>query len=222
MLKFEIIKELRMVIMRCHYCESDITINYGKTKAGTQRFKCTECKKTFVEEREIYTKTEKRLLSMLVELLNIKSDEIYDLKDFVKRSRKEYYQGSSKLIIKEVHDSKKFDVFKAKLVICQDGDNIYLYKVKQDVLLDLYNNKKAVSLSPRAALKTERMNAKKKRRQELKKMTPEEREQDKKQKMIEKHARRLHYRRRTAKLTNTFPDIHKYSKNYKSDNSVSE
>lgn len=129
--------------LRCE-CGSEIIIQYGKTSAGRQRFKCTECNKTFIEKREIYTRTEKRLLSMLIEFLDFESGEDFNFKDFVKLSRKEYHHGSGKVIIERVYDASKFDISKAKAIICKEADKISIYEVKEDVLKDLENNRRAV------------------------------------------------------------------------------
>lgn len=138
--------------MRC-ICDSEIVIKYGKTSAGRQRFKCTECKRTFIEEHEYYTKTEKRLLSMLITFLEFDSDEEFNLKDFVKYSREEYHQGSGRLSIEKIYDSSRFDINKAKAVICKDGNKILVYEVKKDVLKELEKNRRATTERTRYSYK---------------------------------------------------------------------
>lgn len=141
--------------MRCE-CGSEIIIKYGKTSAGRQRFKCTECKITFIEEREFYTKTEKRLLSMLITFLEFKSNEEFNFKDFVKYSREEYRKGSGRISIEKTYDSSKFDISKAKAVICKDGDKILVYEVKEAVLNELEKNRRATTERPRYSCKSKR------------------------------------------------------------------
>lgn len=139
-------------------CGSGIYIKYGKTSAGRQRYKCTECKKTFVEEREIYTRTEKRLLSMLINFLDFKSEEDFSFKDFVKLSREEYHHGSGKVRIEKVHDFSRFDISKARAIICKEADKISIYEVKENVLEELENNRKAVKERPKYSWKPKKKN----------------------------------------------------------------
>lgn len=200
--------------MNCIYCDTEIKpIKYGKTKAGNQRYKCTVCNKTFVEEREIYTKTEKRLLSMFVDFLDIKTDDNYSLKERVKRSREKYHSGSAKLIIEEVCGSIKFDISKAKAVICQNDNKILIYKVKQDVLKDLETNRKAISLSQAAAMSLKIKEKRKQNRNKYKGMTPEEKakaiEQNRTIQYLERKRKR---KQKNERIPDRFSNIAEYNK----------
>lgn len=201
--------------MNCIYCDTEIKpIKYGKTKAGNQRYKCTVCNKTFVEEREIYTKTEKRLLSMFVDFLDIKSDDNYSLKERVKRSREKYHSGSAKLAIEEVCGSIKFDISKAKVVICQDDNKILIYKVKQDVLEDLEKNRRAISLSPAAAMSLKIKEKRKQNRNKYKGMTSEEKARAIEQNRTIRYFERSRKRKQKEKrIPDRFPNISEYNKN---------
>jgi len=134
-------------------CDHNNTIRHGETKIGTKRRICKDCGKTFVENREIYTKTEKRLLSMLVNFLDFKSEEDFNLTDFVKFSREQYNKGSGKISIEKIYDSSRFDINKAKAVICKDGNKILVYEVKKDVLKELEKNRRATTERTRYSYK---------------------------------------------------------------------
>ncbi len=145
--------------MRCE-CGSEIIIKYGKTSADKQRFKCTECGTTFIKEPEYYTKTEKRLLSMLINFLDFKSEEHFNLPDFVKLSREKYHKGSGRLSIEKIYDSSRFDINKAKAVICQDGDKVLVYEVKEKILEELTDNRR-VKIRPYISWRYKRKQSKK-------------------------------------------------------------
>src|SRR5574344_290667 len=79
---------------QCIKCKNTNIQKNGKTKTGKQKYKCKNCKKSFVchPKEKTYSKPEKRLLSMLINLLELEPDNNMTLRqafDLIKFERKE-------------------------------------------------------------------------------------------------------------------------------------
>lgn len=142
----------------CPLCGYECVNKYGKTKAGTQRYKCRnlDCGKVFVEEQQVYTKTEKRLLSMLIELLEFDQSSVkkYNVKDFFNRIKEKHNHESGRIIIEQSCNTHEFNINNAKVLICKDGNKISVFKVDTHVLLEIEAHKKAISQCPSVCMLT--------------------------------------------------------------------
>jgi hypothetical protein len=135
----------------CKECKHEDFRKYGsyKTKEGYKnRCICNKCGKTFSEHKITYTKTEKRLLSFLLNFLENDLEEV-NKKEFLSKS-KEYRPGISDVKIepcnkKHILDSgpkgTTIDVFgkKPRLVICESNGEITLVKIPKE-LVDRYDH----------------------------------------------------------------------------------
>jgi len=128
--------------MKCPECDSTEVIQNGKRKGANkepiQRYFCKNCKKSFSEHMESYTKTEKRLLSMLIYFLENASENI-SLKDLLEKSKK-YKSGISDISIKKCKETKPFyrteyalDCEKPRLIICEHKNKITLIKIPSQI-----------------------------------------------------------------------------------------
>jgi transposase-like protein len=66
--------------MKCIHCGSEVVSKFGKDRKGQQRFKCLECRKTFVEPHALTGRKTSmddvvRVLSMLLEGMSVRSCE---------------------------------------------------------------------------------------------------------------------------------------------------
>lgn len=129
--------------MRCKKCNSKKIIKYGLSN-GKQRYKCKEegCQSTFFDEsdKNIYTKSEKRFLSMLINFLELDTNKKLDLKEMLSKS-KEYSPGVGKIKLKQEYTSsfKKnlfIKCYNPRLIICEDSEAITLIKLPVTELSD--------------------------------------------------------------------------------------
>ena len=145
--------------MICPHCNSEVKINYGRTKKDKQRYKCSSCKRTFMKPWDTYTKTEKRLLSMFVNFLEAVPTNC-NTKYFLSNLKEEYNPKGLKIKIEQRPSSFNFNINDAKVIICQNNDEVTLYKINpkiaselesMDEFLEVYemfkNEKKAGRLS---------------------------------------------------------------------------
>lgn len=122
--------------MICPHCNSEVKINYGRTKNNKQRYKCSSCKRTFMKPWDTYTKTEKRLLSMFVNFLEAIPTNC-NTKYFLSKLRNEYNPKALKINIKQRCSSFGFNIHDAKIVICQSNDEVTLYKINPKIASEL-------------------------------------------------------------------------------------
>lgn len=129
--------------MKCPECDSTEVIQNGKRKGANnepiQRYFCKNCKKSFSKHMGSYTKTEKRLLSMLINFLE-KDIANLSIQDHLKKS-KEYNPGISDITIKPIKETKPhdyrteyaLDCKKPRLIICEHKNKITLIKIPSKV-----------------------------------------------------------------------------------------
>ena len=130
--------------MLCIYCNSKKVIKHG-FQSGKQRYRCKDCKKVFCETSTglSYSRSEKRLLSML---LNMLENDFYgkaDLQEVLKLSKK-YHNGIGKIRFntKSVNQDHMKDTaltincYNPKLLICSDDKNITFYQIPAGNLSD--------------------------------------------------------------------------------------
>ncbi len=130
--------------MLCIYCNSKKVIKHG-FQSGKQRYRCKECKKVFCETSvgTTYSRSEKRLLSMF---LNMLENDFYgksDLQEVLNLSKK-YHNGIGKIRFNT--QSVKYENIKdtgltltcynPKLLICSDDKSITFYKIPSGNLSD--------------------------------------------------------------------------------------
>lgn len=127
--------------MECSRCKSEEYrkhSEYETKDAIKNRYICKKCRKTFSEHKISYTRTEKRLLSLLINFLENDLKNL-DIKDFLEKS-KEYRAGMSDVSIEECKKTKSLDIRsryniftasckKPRLIICEDEGKITLVKV---------------------------------------------------------------------------------------------
>jgi len=125
--------------MECSKCNSKNFRKNGKRKDGEQRYFCKKCESTFSKHKVTYTKTEKRLLSMLINFLENDSDDL-TVKEHLEKS-KEYISGISNISIATPEEIKPYDArteyeVKCKnprLLICGDKNGIKLIKIPRGI-----------------------------------------------------------------------------------------
>lgn len=130
--------------MFCIYCNSKKVIKHG-FQSGKQRYRCKDCKKVFCETSTglSYSRSEKRLLSML---LNMLENDFYgkaDLQEVLNMSKK-YRNGIGKIRFKtkavKYDNNKEKDLtltcYNPKLLICSDDQNITFYQIPSGNLSD--------------------------------------------------------------------------------------
>jgi transposase-like protein len=118
----------------CPRCDGTILVKNGKTnpdKLGRrkQKFLCTTCGKQFVDRYEPLTRTEKRLYSLLYNLIMYKAKEDDSLKTIAKACNKEI-SSVGKLTLK-LSPKNKLDINSlknVKLVVCADEDGLKIIK----------------------------------------------------------------------------------------------
>ena len=130
--------------MICIYCNSKKVIKHG-FQSGKQRYRCKECKKVFCETSvgTTYSRSEKRLLSMF---LNMLENDFYgksDLQEVLNLSKKDK-NGIGKIRFNT--QSVKYENIKdtgltltcynPKLLICSDDKSITFYKIPSGNLSD--------------------------------------------------------------------------------------
>lgn len=130
--------------MFCIYCNSKKVIKHG-FQSGKQRYRCKKCQKVFCETSvgTTYNRSEKRLLSML---LNMLENDFYgkaDLQEVLNMSKK-YRNGIGKIRFKtkavKYDNNKEKDLtltcYNPKLLICSDDQNITFYQIPSGNLSD--------------------------------------------------------------------------------------
>ena len=130
--------------MFCIYCNSKKVIKHG-FQSGKQRYRCKECQKVFCETSvgTTYSRSEKRLLSML---LNMLENDFYgkaDLQEVLNMTKK-YRNGIGKIRFKtkavKYDNNKEKDLtltcYNPKLLICSDDQNITFYQIPSGNLSD--------------------------------------------------------------------------------------
>lgn len=137
--------------IKCTKCGSANFIKNGKQK-GVQRYKCQNCNRTFSENsaNNKFTKTEKRLLSMLLLFLRNEYIEGQTLSDLLKNS-KAYLPRTNKIGLTERKWSgNTITCCNPRLVICEDGDEITFIKIPNSLTTDTKNE--TIRLHHRSAL----------------------------------------------------------------------
>lgn len=125
--------------MKCKKCGSQEFRKNGKRKGKIQRFRCKNCDWSYSNHKIIYTKTEKRLLSFLINFLETDL-EGKDIKKLLFKS-KEYRSGISNIQIGQcrkdetyVQENKLTSYCpKPRLIICEDNNKIKLIKIPAEV-----------------------------------------------------------------------------------------
>lgn len=100
---------------------------FGRKK---QNYKCTKCGKTFTENRTTLSRTEKRLFSLLYNLIHINVNKNDNLRTIAKRCNKEV-NLIGKLDL-EILSDEKFDINSLediKMVICANNNKIKIIKI---------------------------------------------------------------------------------------------
>lgn len=119
---------------QCIKCKSTNIQKNGKTKAGKQKYKCKSCKKSFVwhPTEKTYSKPEKRLLSMLINLLELKPTEDMSL-----------HEAFHKIKFERRELSKfKLTGFKERL----KGDSLLFERINFHMLISI-DEKKEITLT---------------------------------------------------------------------------
>lgn len=198
----------------CPLCGHECVNKYGRTKAGTQRYKCRklDCGKVFVEEQQVYTKTEKRLLSMLVEFLEFDQNSVekYDVKDFFNRIKEKHNHESARIIIEQSCNTHEFNINSAKVLICKEGNKISVFKVDVHILREIEAHKKAIFLSPSVCMLTKE---EKKLERDAKKAEAEKKAKEvKMEKKIQRVRRKqlAYNRKEDVKILDKVENIEKY------------
>lgn len=125
--------------MECPHCKNkSFYLNGTDKKTGRQRYQCKNCKKEYPAPKVTYTKTEKRLLSFLVNFLETDLGEL-NLKELLEKS-KDYRPGISNIKIescKEVEPYSRIEYQvkckKPRLLICEDKNGIKIVKIPSKV-----------------------------------------------------------------------------------------
>lgn len=130
--------------MLCIYCNSKKVIKHG-FQSGKQRYRCKDCKKVFCETSTglSYSRSEKRLLSMLLNMLENNFYGKADLQEVLKLSKK-YHNGIGKIrfntkSVKQEHmkdTALTLNCYNPKLLICSDDKNITFYQIPAGNLSD--------------------------------------------------------------------------------------
>lgn len=119
---------------KCPYCKSSIIVKNGLDRKLKQRFKCTNCKRTFVQKQEALTRTEKRLFSLLYNLINYKCSEGDNLKKITSECNKEV-RNIGKLSLELQKNQIDLNELKnIKLVVCSDENGIKIIKTYPEII----------------------------------------------------------------------------------------
>jgi len=136
--------------MKCSNCEStDFRRNGFRknkiTKERIQRYKCKQCGKTQSKHSVTYAKTEKDMLSLLINFLEIDLNNLNDLgdlnlKEFLKNS-KGYRHEISNIVIKAPKEVNPFGYrteyevkcSNPRLLICGNKNSIKLIKIPRGI-----------------------------------------------------------------------------------------
>ena len=119
--------------IKCSNCIRGIVVKNGFTnpdKYGRkkQKYLCTECRKTFVGKREALTKTEKRLFSLLYNLIHYEATKDDTLKQVACACNKEV-NSIGKLDLEVTPDPVDLNsLSNIKVVICAKGEDIKIIK----------------------------------------------------------------------------------------------
>lgn len=118
----------------CPHCKSTNTIKFGKTKENNQRYRCKECKKTFVttRKRTKYTSKEKAFLSMFKNFLSLNDDFATSIREAVENiSETDIIPNNFKFAQKSIKNSNEIHCYNPKLLICEDFNEITIYRFPQ-------------------------------------------------------------------------------------------
>lgn len=117
----------------CPKCGSDKTIKHGK-KAGVQRFRCKECKRTFIETRKRikYTSKEKAFLSMLLNFIErLENNEHITIQEAINNIDEDKVNINNFRLIQRVSSNKaEIHCYAPKILICKEYDTITIYKIE--------------------------------------------------------------------------------------------
>ena len=115
----------------CHYCSSTEIIKHGK-KDGVQRYRCKECKKTFILEsdkkRHRYTSKEKAFLSMLLKFIEPINDTNRDFKSIINNLDETSPNINNITLEQKIVTGKELQCFQPKILICKDDNDIKIYR----------------------------------------------------------------------------------------------
>lgn len=118
---------------KCPYCNSSIIVKNGHASNLKQRFKCTYCKKTFVQKQETLTRTEKRLFSLLYNLINYQCSEGDNLKKIASECNKEVRNISKLSLELQKSQINLNELENIKLVVCSDENGIKIIKTYPEI-----------------------------------------------------------------------------------------
>lgn len=128
-------------LLKCPNCKRSSYVKNGHSGRGNnqnQKYKCKCCGKTFVEHNETLSRSEKRLLSMMLNLINYNADEKTTLKTISTACSKEIPKiGHLTLTVKKGHiDLNKLE--NVAMVVCQSGNDIQIIKTcPEEVIMTL-------------------------------------------------------------------------------------
>ena len=125
--------------MNCPECGNKASRN-GKTKTGIQKYICKPCSKSFNEnydlKKEAYTRTEQRLLSMLLSFLDAEPNKNLSLKQYLEESRtssRSIRNIKLRSFEKKFNEPIQFATYGAFMLISIHGNNIELTKFVQPI-----------------------------------------------------------------------------------------
>lgn len=116
---------------KCPNCNRSSYVKNGYSGRGSnqkQKYKCKYCGKTFVERNETLSRSEKRLLSLLFNLINYKVDERTSLKSLSSACKKEIPKIRNLTLKVEKSDINLNEIDNIIMVVCQKQDDIQIIK----------------------------------------------------------------------------------------------
>jgi len=128
--------------MICPKCD-ERSVKNGKTRTGLQKYKCKaqDCKLSFTEqghkENPAYTKTEKRILSMLFNFLDAEPNKNLSLKQYLKDAReydKHIKNPNFRVFKKRFNEPLMFADNSVQMLISVHNNEISLIKFCQPIL----------------------------------------------------------------------------------------
>lgn len=119
---------------KCPYCKSSIIVKNGHARNLKQRFKCTNCKRTFVQKQETLTRTEKRLFSLLYNLINYQCSEGDNLKKITSECNKEVHNIGKLSLELQKSQIDLNELENIMMVVCSDENGIKIIKTYPEII----------------------------------------------------------------------------------------